>query len=91
MSYYEERCRLLAGIALGYKCISRRYGIVARIDRDDWLEHMARQHAPWSLADGMKWVRALGRAAAADHYRRVYSKDTLTLGELGAAFPGSRR
>ena len=66
-------------IGAGYRVTSKRHRMVSRIDRDDWQEYMAEQHAPWDIEEGRKWVRTLGGRAAADHYRRVYSKDELTV------------
>ena len=63
--------------ASGYRSISNKYRMVARLDRPDWKKHMARQHAPWSFEEGMRWATGLGDGAA-DHYRRVYSKDVLS-------------
>ena len=63
-------------INAGYRRTSNSYRMVSRVDRPDWKEHMAKQHSPWSFEDGMKWVNGLG-SSASDHYRRVYSKDTL--------------
>jgi len=63
-------------IASGYRCSSNRHRIVSRIDREDWKEHMARKHAPWSFQEGIEWVEGLGDRAA-DHYRRVYSRDKI--------------
>ena len=64
----------------GYRRTSGRHHIVSRVDRPDWKEFMAASQAPWDAergtTDGMDWVRALGRNAA-DHYRRVYSKDKI--------------
>ena len=54
--------------------------MVTRVDRPDWKEHMAREHSPWDAKrgtdDGPRWVRCLGDGAA-DHYRRVYSMDSI--------------
>ncbi len=36
--------RALDLIASGYRAVSNRYRIVARIDREDWREEMARRH-----------------------------------------------
>lgn len=65
----------------GYRVVSRKYGMISRIDRDDWQEYMAEKHAPWDpQGQGMRWIKALGPHHAADHYRRCYSKDTLEIG-----------
>lgn len=66
--------------AQGYRIVSRKYGIISRIDREDWKEAMAKAHAPWDIEEGRKWVRTLGDRGAADHYRRCYSKDNVELG-----------
>ena len=60
--------------AAGYCITSRRAPTWAtRIDRKDWREYMASQHAR-----GMEWVKGLGKDAA-DHYRRCFSKDTIVV------------
>lgn len=65
--------------ALGYCVTSRAYGLVSRIDRPDWLEHIAtemrRAPADFIVRDGS------GRPSGqwCDYYRRVYSKDTHTV------------
>lgn len=56
----------------GYAPISGRYRMLARIDREDWKEFMGRS------GGGMRWVNELG-ASAADHYRRCFSKDRITV------------
>lgn len=63
----------------GYYVVSRRHRMVARIDRADWREVMARHHAPWDVnGDGMRWACLKGMG---DYYRRYLSKDVLTLPE----------
>jgi hypothetical protein len=70
-------------IASGYRAVSNKYRWVARIDREDWREEMARRQVSGFPGDqddnfqqGMKWVNGLGNAAG-DQYRRVYSRDIL--------------
>lgn len=63
-------------IRYGYRVISRKFGILARIDRSDWKEVMAKEHAPWNIRGGRSWVQALGNDAY-DHYRRCCSKDRI--------------
>lgn len=67
-------------IAKGYRRTSRKYGLIARIDRPDWKEYMAIKHSPWSLEEGLVWVRCLGKAAP-DHYRRCYSTSKMEVGQ----------
>lgn len=66
--------------AMGYRRTSNRHRMVSRVDRPDWREYMAQQHAPWDAErgtqDGPRWVRCLGEGAA-DHYRRTHSEDNL--------------
>lgn len=59
--------------AKGYAIISRASCWAARIDRQDWREHMAASHA-----SGMQWVKALG-ASAGDQYRRCQSRDVIVV------------
>ena len=61
----------------GYRCISRQYRIVARIDRPDWIHYMAQQHCSWDINQGLQWVLSLGLESAGDFYRSVHSKDKL--------------
>lgn len=66
-------------IKSGYAVTSNRHCIVSRIDRSDWRDVMAKDHAPWDPAGaGTDWVDRLGDRAP-DFYRRVYSKDNLTI------------
>lgn len=70
---------LTATIKAGYAITSCALNGASRIDRSDWKEHMAKQHAPWDpTGDGMDWVNCLGNRAA-DHYRRAYSKDNISI------------
>lgn len=65
-------------INAGYRVVSRKHRLVARVDRKDWREYMAQKHSPWSLEQGRNWVQCLGDSAP-DFYRRVHSKDQLTV------------
>lgn len=64
--------------AQGYRRVSNRYNLVARIDRPDWLQFMAKSlhrapadfYVPGEEHPAGNWC---------DYYRRVHSKDTLTL------------
>jgi hypothetical protein len=67
-------------ITAGYVITSRAGRHATRIDRRDWREHMAKEHAPWDPeGQGMDWVKCLdqGGHGAADHYRRCYSRDSI--------------
>lgn len=69
-------------VAMGYKRVSNAYGLVARIDREDWLDVLARSMPGRCVAD---FLVVAGRDAGkpselwANHYRRVYSKDWHTV------------
>lgn len=63
--------RLEDAKAMGYCITSRRGTMATRLDRFDWRAHMATKQP-----SGERWVKLLGKAAA-DHYRRVYSQDTV--------------
>ena len=68
----------------GYAITSRRHRSANRLDRPDWREYMAAQHAPWDPeGDGMSWVKCLDEHghSAADFYRRMYSNDEITIPE----------
>ena len=60
--YMQCNCEYLNEI--GFKIISRRYGIISRIDRSDWKEILLEN----------------GYLIDADIYRRVFSNDRYTLG-----------
>jgi hypothetical protein len=70
-------------VARGYRITSHTHFIASRVDRPDWKEHMARKQSPWSFDEGLKWVKVLGEAGAADHYRRCYSHDNVCVGPAG--------
>lgn len=65
---------------MGYRRISNSAQMVARVDRSDWKEFMAKSHAPWSITAGLRWIESLG-AQASDHYRRCFSHDKLTIND----------
>lgn len=76
----DEATRLIES---GYRTISNKHRGVARLDRPDWLEHMARHHVDGfpgdparNLAEGMRWAKGLGKGAA-DHYRTCLANDKL--------------
>lgn len=74
-----EACPAEALRQAGYCVTSRKHRHASRIDRPDWREHMAAQHAPWDPeGEGMAWVEHLG-SRAGDQYRRVYSHDVLVV------------
>ena len=73
----------------GYRYISRRHKIAARVDRPDWKENMAERHCPWDpQGEGMRWVAGLG-GDAADYYRRVFSNDRITTRTLHKSIANS--
>jgi hypothetical protein len=52
----------------GYRIISRAHRLAARVDREDWKEFLATK----------------GACVEADFYRRVYSKDVITVSSYAA-------
>lgn len=62
----------------GYRKVSNKYKLVARIDRPDWIDVLARSmrrspaefYVPGESLPAISWC---------DQYRRVYSKDQLKL------------
>ncbi len=69
--------------AAGYRVISRKYKSVARIDRADWQQVLAKHHAPWDPeGQGMEWVRNIGAGNAEDYYRRCLSKDEIIVADI---------
>ena len=76
-------------ISQGYRCVSRKYGIVSRVDRHDWIPFLANDLSiPIELLSDL-YKKGKG-CDYADHYRRCYSKDKLELGPaLGHLFPTS--
>jgi hypothetical protein len=57
-------CEAMSLMYKGYRRTSRRSGIVTRIDRPDWRDHI-------SLPQGVSVTHP------EDHYRRVISRDSL--------------
>lgn len=78
---FAERAAELT--AQGYRVVSNRHAQVARIDRPDWVEFLARElhrapadfYVPGDPNPSGGWC---------DYYRRVYSRDKLTV-EHGVA------
>lgn len=64
-------------VARGYRRTSRRHGMVSRVDRPDWKEVLAK-HLIRSVPEMEKMVRR-SPGDWEDYYRRVLSKDTITL------------
>ena len=69
-------------IRLGYRCTSRKYGIISRIDRPDWVLFLIEKlNQPELISGDGSWE---------DFYRRVYSRDKLELSPSRARkFPTS--
>lgn len=61
----------------GYRRVSRKYGVIVRIDREDWFEFMIEKHPNMTECDNAV-------AMCADFYRTMYSKDVLTIGRQRA-------
>lgn len=55
---------------MGYRRISNKFGMVARIDRPDWLDVMLKAHPNWKSSEV---------SMIADYYRRCVTKDVLTV------------
>lgn len=66
-------------IAAGYCRVSNKYLHLSRIDRPDWREYLAEQHAPRDPdGQGMRWSLSSGMG---NFYRRGESKDVIVLPE----------
>lgn len=67
--------------AMGYRRISNTYRLVARIDRPDWLEHMATtlRRAPADFYVRGRPTLTEVDGGWCDYYRRCHSKDRVTL------------
>lgn len=66
--------------ARGYRRVSRSHGMIARIDRPDWLEFVAEK-----MHTTVESLKASRPGTWESHYRRVYSKDVLTLNPISLA------
>lgn len=64
--------------AQGYRCVSRAYGTLARVDREDWLVVLQKHFRDPDFYH-----------ADADYYRRVLSEDTITIGKSIARYVAS--
>lgn len=71
----------------GYCRTSLRHGLVSRIDRRDWKEHMTKKRSPLSVEAALQGMGSI--AGAEDQYRRVYSRDTREVGIAVNQFPPS--
>ncbi len=72
-------------IVRGYRRVSNKYGIVARVDRSDWWEALEKY-----FGRNMPIRTPNEIAHWADYYRRTLSKDTLELGpEKARSIPSS--
>lgn len=64
---------------MGYRKVSNRHLMVARIDHPDWVEHLANKMrlapADFVVRDGSGQISA----DWCDHYRRCYSEDEATV------------
>lgn len=65
---------------MGYRKISNKYKLVARIDRDDWMDILAKQ-LNCCRADFYKLDGSGISNTWKDHYVRVYSEDKLTVSQ----------
>ena len=73
-------------IRLGYRCTSRKYGILARIDRPDWVEFLKHE----LMREDEEGLPNLGDGGWEDFYRRVHSKDKIEISPARARkFPTS--
>lgn len=70
-------------ISQGYRRISNKHGIISRIDREDWVEYLLKK-----TNNDEKWIKAVGETLE-DFYRRVYSKDKITIGNQAKKIPSS--
>lgn len=87
--YTHEEAKDL--VQQGYRRTSNKHALAARIDRPDWRQVMAQDHAPWDWqGDGLTWVNCLTRGGAQDYYRRCLSKDVVKmLDEVSHLMPTS--
>lgn len=75
--------------ARGYRRVSNQHRIISRIDRPDWLEHLAEEYNR-PPEDFLQPGKTHGCATWADFYRRVLSKDFITVDEATfKKIPGS--
>lgn len=58
---------------MGYRRISKRKNLIARIDREDWLQHMA-EHFEMTLLELITKMNEMP-GYYEDYYRRNLSKD----------------
>lgn len=65
---------------LGYRKVSNKYKLVARIDRDDWMDILAKQ-LNCCRADFYKLDGSGISDTWKDHYVRVHSEDRLTVSQ----------
>ena len=66
--------------AAGYRRISRKFGMLARVDRVDWLTFLSKE-LTFTAKDAAAWFEREqhNRGSWADYYRRVHSKDKIEI------------
>lgn len=78
-------------IARGYRRISNKHGMLARIDRSDWIEVLAK-HLKRSPAELYAPGEPNPEPCWYDYYRRVLSRDKVTVPKWAAKnIPNSDR
>jgi hypothetical protein len=80
-------------IAQGYRLVSRKYRLVARIDRPDWAKVIVDTLTPWmqkSIEENYnRAIREMEEnIGMRDWYRRCMSKDTIKVSDI-RGFPSS--
>ena len=78
MSEAQKQAKEL--MAKGYRRTSNKYRMITRIDREDWMHFLAEKMPGSCVADFMvKSGPDAGKPSPLweDHYRRVYSKDSI--------------
>lgn len=88
-------------IAAGYRRTSNKYGLVSRIDREDWVDVLIIHLLPWCDdparirdcdMERMECIKSqIGSGMWEDHYRRCCSKDKIELRQAaGKKIPTSQ-
>lgn len=79
--HYCRDEKVLRIVTSGYRVISKMHAFATRIDKKDWIDYLARKMYICESLGTSKGRIINDKASYADFYRRLHSKDGITLTE----------